>query len=145
MAAKCKHFVIQELVPPEIYKELGENAWSLISDKWAVILDTLREHFDKPIIINNWHKGGTYKYRGLRPKGCGVGKETSQHYIKPLTASDFDVVGLSDKEVKVEILKNGKKFFDLGVRRMESDADAPTWCHLDCKETGKSVIHVFRA
>ena len=142
---ESKYFKIQELVSPQTFEKFGEGAWIFISPKWITILDTIREHFGKPVIINNWHTGGQFKNRGLRVPGCGVGKETSQHYQTPLQCSDFNVSGVSDIEVKKAIMKDWEKFYKLGVRRMESHIDAPTWCHLDCKETNQKTIILFRA
>ena len=142
---KSKHFIIQELVPPETYKAMDEQAWQLIDEPMIKLLDGLREHFDRPVIINNWHTGGQFKYRGFRPKGCKVGKETGEHYKKPLNAVDFNVLSLSDDSVKTEILKHEAKFMALGLTRMESSIDAPTWTHVDRKPTGLNTIKVFRA
>ncbi len=142
---KSKYFRIEELVPPETFKALGQQAWQLIDQDFANLLDALREHFNKPMIINNWHKGGSYKYRGFRPAGCKVGKPTSQHYTKPLNAVDFDVVGMTDLEVKKSIIENESKFLKLGLTRMESQEDASTWTHIDRKPTGLSYIKIFRA
>ena len=140
---KSKHFIIQELVPPETYKAMGEQAWQLIDEPMITLLDALREHFGKPIIINNWHTGGPYRYRGFRPKGCKEGLPTSQHYTKPINAVDFDVLGLTDAEVKAEILKHEAKFMALGITRMESGKVASTWTHIDRKRTGWKTIKVF--
>lgn len=142
---KSKYFRIEELVPPETFKALGQQAWQLIDQDFANLLDALREHFNSPMIINNWHKGGPYKYRGFRPAGCKVGKPTSQHAQKPLNAVDFDVVGMSDHDVKQSILNNQDKFLKLGLTRMESEADAATWTHIDRKKTGLNHILIFNA
>lgn len=146
---KCKHFIIQELVSPEIFKELGENAWSLIDDSMKDALDGTREHFankygkSAKMIINNWHKSGPYRYRGLRPENCKVGAPSSQHKKRPLNAVDFDVIGLTDDQVKDEILANETKFYAMGWRRMESRKFATGWTHLDRKPTKLKFILVF--
>jgi hypothetical protein len=140
---KSKYFRIEELVPPETFKAMGEQAWQLIDEPMITLLDALREHFGKPIIINNWHNGGSYKYRGFRPKGCKVGKETGEHYKKPLNAVDFNVIGKSDWAVKSEIMFNQAKFLALGLTRIESTEVATTWTHIDRKPTGLDHIKIF--
>lgn len=145
----CKYFIIQELVSPEIYKEFGENAWSLIDDSMKEALDATREHFTgkfgpfAKMIINNWHKGGPYRYRGLRPLDCPEGAPSSQHKKRPLNAVDFDILTLTDDQVKDEIVANDAKFYGMGWRRMESREFATGWTHLDRKPTKLKFILVF--
>lgn len=150
---KCKYFTIQELVSPEIYKEFGDNAWSLIDDQMMDALDSTREHFTKKygpsakMIINNWHKSNPkfkpFRYRGLRPENCKEGAPQSQHKKRPLNAIDFDIIGLTDDQVKDEIMANEAKFYSMGWRRMESREFATGWTHLDRKKTRLKFILVF--
>ncbi len=146
---KCKYFIIQELVSPEIYQEFGDKAWSLIDDSMKDALDATREHFttkygpSAKMVVNNWHKRGPYRYRGMRPLGCKVGAPSSQHQKTPLNAIDFDILGLTDDQVKDEIIANEPKFYSLGWRRMESREFATGWTHLDRKATKLKFILVF--
>lgn len=75
---KCKHFVIQELVPPQVYKERGEKSWELIDDRSLITLDRLREKYG-PITVNNWHTGGEREWSGLRTPDSPYYSKYSQH------------------------------------------------------------------
>tara|TARA_R110000868_G_scaffold263248_1_gene521862 strand:+ start:198 stop:656 length:459 start_codon:yes stop_codon:yes gene_type:complete len=151
MEAKVsKHFQIYELVPKKTYQELGENAWKLISPKLIDIIDAVQEIFkDKKVVINNYQNPvigiKDFQYRGLRTPECKEYSKTSQHAQVPLSAFDFNVIGLKVLTVNSTIIENSELLMKLGVRRMESAANAPTWTHLDCKETGKKTIHIFNA
>ena len=147
---KSKYFKIQEFVPKKTYEELGETAWKLISPRWIDIMDSIQELFgDKKVVINNWDKPvigyRDFQFRGIRTKDSKEYNPNSQHCKIPLECSDFNVVGLNAHQVACKIMENGVKLHAMGVRRTESAKDAPTWTHLDCKETGKKTIHIFNA
>ena len=63
---KCEHFSIKELVSPIVYNTWGEQAWVFFDEDILKDLDTIRETFGHPIIINNWSMGGNLKQCGLR-------------------------------------------------------------------------------
>lgn len=75
---KCRHFALQELVPPEVYDDRGNAAWELLDPALLFAIDSIRDAHGK-VLINNWHSGGTLKYRGFRPADCKVGATYSQH------------------------------------------------------------------
>ena len=75
---KCKHFIIQELVPKDIYEKYGEQAWQFLDERALITLDALREYYGK-IVINDWNWGGKNQYRGFRPPNCTIGAKLSQH------------------------------------------------------------------
>ncbi len=115
---KSKYFKIQELVSKKVYDKYGEQAWMFIDTKLIKVLDQLREHFGKPITVNNWLWGGNLEQRGK--------------------AVDFNVKGLSSEEVYKEILKNKNKFYL--ISRIENIDSTPTWVHIDCANTDKFII-----
>ena len=147
----CKHFIIQELVPPDIYETFGEGAWIYVDQAMIKALDRTRDFFVKKygpsatMVINNWHKGGPFSNRGYRSALSKVGSPKSQHRLTPLNAIDFNIRGVSDLQVKADIIDNNEYFFNLGWRRMESYLDSPTWTHLDRKPTNLKIIKTFRA
>ena len=141
---KSKYFKIQELVSKKVYDKYGEQAWMFIDTKLIKVLDLLREHFNKPITINNWMWGGTLEQRGLRTNLDELVKDKtekgtlyiSQHILGK--AVDFNVKGLSSREVYEEILKNKEKF--CLISRIENIKNTPNWCHVDVANTDKFTI-----
>ena len=141
---KSKYFKIQELVSKKVYDNYGEQAWMFIDTKLIKVLDLLREHFNKPITINNWMWGGTLEQRGLRTNLDELVKKKtekgtlyiSQHILGK--AADFNVKGLSSEEVYKEILKNRGKFYL--ISRIENIDSTPTWVHIDCANVDKFII-----
>lgn len=71
-------FVIQELVTPECFASRGASAIELLDPKILRVLGQLRADYG-PLIVNNWHTGGAFKYRGYRPADCPVGAAKSMH------------------------------------------------------------------
>lgn len=60
-----KHFVAQELVPPEVFAARGVKSLELFDHNLLRLLDWLREKYG-PAVINNWHIGGQFSQSGLR-------------------------------------------------------------------------------
>lgn len=133
---KSKYFKIQELVSKKTYEKYREKAWEFIDPKLIKTLDSLREHFGKPITVNNWLWGGDLQQRGLRTNLDKIVKDktnkniiyVSQHVLG--RAVDFNVKGLSVREVYEEIIKNKDKFYL--ISRIENIENTPTWVHIDC-------------
>lgn len=144
---KCKYFEIDEIVCPHIFAEYGEKAWNFVPMWMADTLDTLREHFNAPITVNNYKWGGDLSQRGIRCIKCRLVKErlaegkpyASTHYT--FQAIDFNVKGWDAKNVYNEILKHQDKF--KYIKRMENIEYTPTWTHIDNKDVGKSSIYIF--
>ena len=147
-----QYFDMREFIPPAEYNKIMKLAesdrlnafYKLVSPKIIEISTYVRELFGKPMIINNWHTGGTYTLRGYRPANTKIGAKNSMH--KKGEAFDFDIKGLSDIQVKEIIIKHEKELYKIGVRRMESGEDAGTWCHLDIKNVKgfTNKIYIFK-
>lgn len=136
-----KNFIAQEFVPPETYTILGDDSIKLIHPEMLIFIQRLRNDLGVPIIINNWHKGGNFKYRGYRPAGCGVGNSSSQHATNPANALDFDVVGFTADTVRKYLQTNNSRY--PMITRIERDVN---WVHVDRKDIGSlSKIHLFSA
>lgn len=134
---KAKYFKIEELVSEKVLNELGEElCWGLIDERLIKTLDSIREHFGKPIVVNNWKNKGDYKDRGFRSE-TSTGAKYSQHKFG--RAVDFDVVGLTAREVRTNIMKNIEKFPFL--KRMEDDVN---WVHIDVANTNSPNIVLFK-
>ena len=138
---KSKYFKIQELVSEQVYKKYGEKSWMFIDEKLIKTLDLLREHFNKPIIVNNWLWGGELHQRGLRANKDEMVANKKDYYISQHClgkAVDFNVKGMTAQEVYEEIIKNKDKFYL--ISRIENIKYTPTWVHIDVANTEKFVI-----
>lgn len=133
-----KHFIIKELVPPEVWEAEGERALAHFDERILVSIEQIRSHFNVPVTINNWHLGGQFKYRGYRPQSCNVGAKRSLH--RSGGALDFDVRDFTADQVRREIIKRQDKFHY--VKRLE---DKVNWVHIDIKDTGRKEILLFGA
>ena len=141
---RSKYFKIEELVSENVYKKYRERAWSFISGDLIKTLDALREHFNKPITVNNWLYGGSLEQRGLRANKDRIVEEKKDYYLSQHclgNAVDFNVKGLSVKEVYDDILKNKHKFPYL--KRIENIDKTPTWIHIDCANVESDDIIIF--
>lgn len=132
-----RHFGVKELVPPSVYNALGEK--SIILMDWRILytLDSAREIFNAPIIVNNWHTGGKFTQRGFRDD-VNTGAKYSQHRYG--RAVDFDVKGVSAEEVRKEIIRNQNNYFS-HITVLESDVK---WVHMDCRNSDKEGIVLIK-
>lgn len=123
---KCIHFKIQELVDPETYKLLGENAWSLFDPYLLSTMDRIRQRYNVPVTVNNWHTGGPFKDRGFRSSDSKTGAKFSAH--RTGKAFDFDVEGKTADEVRKDILDNKEHIDFMFINRIEIGVP---WVHID--------------
>ena len=87
---KCKHFKIQELVSPIVYSQWGDKAWMFFDEDVLQDLDTIRETYGSPIIINNWATG--LKQCGLRSNMDEMVKSKKTLYLSAHTmGKGFDL------------------------------------------------------
>lgn len=124
---KCKHFIIQELVPEHIYDKRGDKAWELLDQRALITLDALRERFGYTT-VNNWSMGGNREWSGLRTYNSPYFSETSQHSFG--RAFDCIFQGRIAEDVRQYILANPKEFpyitsVELGT----------SWLHFDVRNT----------
>jgi hypothetical protein len=130
-------FIIQELVPPDIYAALGERAWELLDSRALETLQQLRNTFGS-LIVNNWHKAGAYKESGLRSFTTSTGAKFSQH--KYGRAFDCKFKGATPREVASYVLKRATEFPYLTT--IENPDATPTWFHFDVRNHSKEGIWV---
>ncbi len=131
-----KYFQSHELFPPETIKKYGLDCYSKLDANLITTIDDIHDLFPGCVMIaNTWGmsqqsviKYGTYKYRGYRPKGCGIGSITGAHYKGK--ALDFDVwqgvKRLSSDHVRHVILENRDKLPHL------KGLEISGWNHVDC-------------
>ena len=131
-------FIVQEFVHPDIYAELKDSCWRLIDNRLLWTMQEIRKRFGKPVMVNNWHKDGDFKYRGLRPFECSVGSKWSDHKFG--RGVDFDVAGKTAEEVRQDILKN-QKTVD-AYKHITVIEDNVTWVHLGFRNWSGGILVV---
>lgn len=132
------HFTIEEFVDKATFEAEGENSITFIDKNLISIAEFIRTDIGKPVTINNWHTGGQFKESGLRNPNTTTGAKKSTH--KTGKAIDVKVKGMGGKEWYEYVVKNAKKLYELGLRRIEDKSLATTWCHMDTKEHGKKGV-----
>lgn len=111
--------------------------FSKVDVKIILVAQWLRDKLGKPITINDWASGGSYRYSGLRPEDCPIGAKKSAH--KEGKAIDIKVKGMTAKEVFEFCLKYSDELYAMGVREIEDNRFAPTWTHLSTRGTHERI------
>ena len=133
-----KYFQIEELVDEPTLKKYGEElCWSFFDPRLIDTLFYIREKLGKPIIINNWHRGGNLTQRGLRTNKSPMVVAKNDIYCSAHMrgqAVDFDVVHKSAQDVRFMLNSHS-----IGERlphniRLESSVH---WVHLDVATFGQ--------
>ena len=145
MIFSSKHFILQEFVPPEIFHQWGDSSVQFISREIVELADFVREYFNHPMVVNNWHLGGVRKYSGFRTPDCPEGGKLSQHKFK--SAFDHFMPGVNMRDIYKVILENEKVFMEAGLTCMEDIDDTDPvgnpgtgWIHMDNRWTGLDFI-----
>lgn len=141
-----KYFDIKELVPKEIYEELGEEKCLDLFDPIALkALEEVREILNIPLICNNWASGGSRNYCGYRQENCPIGAKYSQH--KKGNAFDLISNSKSAKQMRYELEKNQSKLtHPIRIEKWDGNGNETTWLHIDTKNfTGNKKIYFFKA
>lgn len=138
-----QHFMYHELFPKHMCESM---AWYDLRDllDYRIIrsLEVIRQELGK-VYVNNWFWGGNSQWRGYRTAEWDKFNSASAHAWGH--AVDFNVQGYTAEAVREWILTWQERFLALGITRLESGIDAPTWVHMDVKYTGLDQIKVFRA
>jgi len=130
------YFEVWEYVPPEVYKQFGEESWWFVNPMLVQMDDALREYFGVPVTINNWKNGKDRVASGFRPASCTVGAALSQHRLG--NASDKIFKGLDPLNVQQEILSHPSVFpFITGIEIGVS------WVHTDVRNSFSAGITKF--
>lgn len=132
---KAKHFVIQELVPSQVYTERGAKAWQLIDERLIKNMDALRDALGFPVTCNNWHTGGKRTQSGLRIVSQ---KHWSPYSLHPFGKASDTICEMPAHLIRRKI-KSGKIIlpypacFELGV----------SWLHMDVRNFNNKGQHYF--
>lgn len=131
-----KNFLVQELLPPDVYAARGDASAQLIDIRIVNVAQWLRDNLGKAITINNWNSGGQYKESGLRNFETSTGAKWSQH--KYGRALDLKVNGMDSEAVRQYIRTNWATLKNIGLTCIEKDT--PSWVHIDCRYTGLDYL-----
>lgn len=136
MIYKPKNFIIQELVDSEAYKKRGDKAWELLDPMTLATLQFFRMKFGS-CMVNNWHKGGEYEWRGLRGPACEEYSRFSQHVFG--RAFDCTFKDATAEEVRQWVKKYwvSDGMYDMyGPITME---DGVSWFHFDTRQISEKI------
>jgi len=126
---KSKHFIIEELVPEDIFNKRGQRAWQLINPLLLKTIDTIKEKFpDGSMSINTWKWNGSRVDSGLRTPTSQYYSSTSQHSLGNAIDAIFSKYNV--EEVRQYILDNPEEFpyikgIELGI----------SWLHIDVRNS----------
>tara|TARA_Y100000310_G_scaffold89874_1_gene86978 strand:- start:264 stop:689 length:426 start_codon:yes stop_codon:yes gene_type:complete len=133
------NFYLQEFIDPNTYKRFGASSIWFIDRKIINLAQFIRERLGKPCTVNNWHSGGSRNYAGFDPPG-GWRKATSLSQHRFGRAMDLKVKGVTADEVREELENNYSIYKRFGLGAIEDGAFAPTWCHIDVRESEELLI-----
>jgi hypothetical protein len=128
MYYKCIFFNPKELVDKRTFDQFGDKIWMFFNSDVLRSLDGIRSYFNKPVTVNNWHLGGEFSNRGLRPFYVFVGGDYSQHRFG--NGFDCDVEGVPANIVRHEILTHKDDPHFKLITCLETDI---VWVHFDCR------------
>jgi len=129
---KPRHFHASELVPPDVYKAMGERSLILLDVRILISLDNLREYFDVPVTVNNWYTKGKFTQRGFRTD-AGTGAKYSQHrYGRGI---DCDVKNVTAEKVRQIIIDHQDWQGFQYITALEIDVP---WVHMDCRNVDRA-------
>lgn len=132
------NFILQEFIPKEIHDVWGNNSMQFLDFRIIRFAQLLRENLERPLIVNNWHKGGKYNESGLRAFLSKTGARMSQHkYGRAVDIKVLDFYGKVEKNggrvLRQHVMDNYEIYKDL-ITTTEADTDS--WAHFDCRYTG---------
>lgn len=127
-----------------MYEIWGESAWQFLDDRILENLAFIREGLGKPIVVNNWAKGGQYSQRGLRCTRCILVIEKVDLRKVYLSAHiqgkavDFNVVGMTAEEVRQWIVDHADELpYPARLERSVS------WIHMDTRQCSYEKVELF--
>lgn len=137
-----KYFTIEEFVPPQIYKLFGSKAIWFVDPKVIELATAYREFFGVPVVINNWHTGGKFSYRGYRPPRVNFGAEYSQHKLG--NAFDCNIGRMNEVQMFNEVKQNFEHFKKFGLTTVEDYRFTDGWLHSDIRTTNIDELLIVK-
>jgi hypothetical protein len=136
------YFDLEEFVPPQIIKLFGKNAIWFINPKVIELATAYREFFKLPVVINNWHTGGQFSYRGYRPPRVNIGAEYSQHKLG--NAFDCNIGAMTEKQMFDAVKTNFEYFKKFGLTSIEDYRFTDGWLHSDVRPTNSNELLIVK-
>lgn len=133
-------FVVQEFVPPDVYALCGDQSILLMDPRTLSVVRRLREDFG-PLVINDWHMGGLYRYRGYRPLNCKEGAPKSQHRIGG--AIDCKPVRTTVEKMRASVIEKARAGLDV-YAMIGGIEEGTSWFHFDVRPRINGAVLVFR-
>jgi len=143
-----KNFYEDELIPPEIYRNKRVlNEW-FIDPLMLKVVQDVRDYYG-PVTINNWLKGGPFKYSGYRHPNCPEGAKLSMHrFMKAmdLKPSECEAKDIIDDIINFnKLIKNGNPqkakipWFAYRITCVEYSINGRrlNWAHIGIRPTRK--------
>lgn len=136
-----KNFVIEELVPPELFenwKDMQSKVWTSMDYRAIKTLQNLRDKFGR-MRMNNWYKEGPNKYKGLRPMHYKSLTYLSQH--KWFKAFDPTPLDTDIDVIRTDILNNPFSEEYKWITCIEMDVP---WLHFDTRNWNKKEFGILK-
>lgn len=112
--------------------------WRLFDDRVLRTADILRNLYG-PIIMNDYHHGGTNQFRGFRPFDCEIGAKWSDHKFG--RAGDLVFKFTTAEQVRQDVLDNpGDQSFK-HITAIEMGVD---WFHFATRNWTKETKGVLK-
>lgn len=139
MYYRCKHFCIQELVSPDVYKFAGVKAWLYLDPYLLRVLDRIVDKWGVTI-INTWKWKGNFDLRGFRHPGIdakrlklsGINDKMSLHQVG--RAFDMHFKNTSVAVVRDYIRNNPAEFPEI------KGIEIASWLHIDSRNSNKVIV-----
>jgi len=128
---RCKHFIIEELVPPAIYAKRGQKAWELLDVRMLKTIDMLRDRYGQ-MTINNWKWQGSREWSGLRSPNSPYYSQYSQHTYG--RAADIIFKDTTAEAVRTDIQANKDDHEFKYINAIELGV---SWLHMDVRNTNR--------
>lgn len=125
-----QYFRPEELVPPEIHarwQHAPHKLFMLFDITALKTIDALRRRYG-PLVVNNWHQGGSFRNSGWRSWDCPEGASLSQHKLG--RAFDCKFSRISAEEVRHDLTRRPQDTEFTAIRRIEA-FDGMSWFHFD--------------
>lgn len=137
------HFKIEEVIPPDIFKERGVSSIQLMDWRVLYTLDCIWELANQAagkrvrIIVNDWLWGGNRVDSGFRGPGSNTGKWSSQHRFG--RGADSISPEMPASWFRNKIIENNRLF--PYITYVEDGVD---WLHFDTRASTFKGIHLFK-
>ncbi len=136
------YFDLREFIPPQIYNQFGERSLQFLDPKIITLATAYREFFQLPVVINNWHLGKGFSYRGYRPPRVNVGGEYSQHKFG--RAFDCNIGKMNELQMFNAVKENFEYFKQFGLTTLEDYRFTDGWLHSDVRFTNKDELLIVK-